>query len=381
MSVVNYYCLEGEMLGDSLAGDYVRDALGSVTGTTSSSTGALQNTYRYMAYGDLLSKTGTDPVPKFLWVGTAGYRQTSLFYSGVYIRARHYAIGEGRWTTVDPLWPQQPSYGYVSGKPTVATDPSGMFDEMTVMPVSTYSLDRRAGSCGYVEWDADWHIPGVYPWDPINGAVIQHIHISGYVTDCTTGIGTTYNDEYLEQWPVRNGHILVGRSADGWPSTRDTFGYAISGHGGLDCSKGTVLFEGKAAFYRNYINERAPWIADYSVNSPRGHQLSSGDLLVITREMLPYFSQREPYKTFLSHHSRGLKRMQLSWDCCVCGKYQYDRESWDGYGIVGGRYSIGPHITGDKDTPADPRCKKRRRTKKSQRITGEKQGNWSWPDD
>ena len=44
MGVVNYYSCDGEILGDSASGDYMRDALGSVTATCSPTTGAVQNT-------------------------------------------------------------------------------------------------------------------------------------------------------------------------------------------------------------------------------------------------------------------------------------------------------------------------------------------------
>ena len=54
--------------------DYLTDALGSVTATVDQS-GTVQNTYRYKPYGDLLAKTGTGNDPKFLWVGSQGYRQ------------------------------------------------------------------------------------------------------------------------------------------------------------------------------------------------------------------------------------------------------------------------------------------------------------------
>lgn len=47
MGVVNYYSVDGEILGDSHAGDYMRAALGSVTGTCSATTGSVQNTYRF----------------------------------------------------------------------------------------------------------------------------------------------------------------------------------------------------------------------------------------------------------------------------------------------------------------------------------------------
>jgi len=100
---VRYYGIEGELLGDSVAGDYMRDALGSVVGTTSSTTGAVMNTYRFKPYGERLSKTGAATDPNFQWVGTYGYRETAIAHSKSYVRARHYAQEEGRWNTVDPL--------------------------------------------------------------------------------------------------------------------------------------------------------------------------------------------------------------------------------------------------------------------------------------
>jgi hypothetical protein len=47
-------------------------------------------------------------------------------HSEVYIRARHYATAEERWTGFDPLWPRQPSYSYVAGGPSGRTDSSGL---------------------------------------------------------------------------------------------------------------------------------------------------------------------------------------------------------------------------------------------------------------
>ncbi len=66
MGVANYYSVEGEILGDSHAGDYMRDALGSVTGTCNPDDGAVQNTYRYKPYGERLTKTRSSPDPKFV---------------------------------------------------------------------------------------------------------------------------------------------------------------------------------------------------------------------------------------------------------------------------------------------------------------------------
>ena len=44
-----------------------------------------------------------------------------------YVRARHYSNVTGGWSTVDPLWPDESAYGYVSGRPTRWIDPTGQF--------------------------------------------------------------------------------------------------------------------------------------------------------------------------------------------------------------------------------------------------------------
>jgi len=129
VGVTNYYSVDGEIYGERAGTgartDYQRDALGSVTGTTDSA-GAVVNTYRHKPYGSQLAKTGTGPDPKFLWVGTIGARETGLAHSSHYIRARHYAQEEGNWTTVDPLWPREPAYGYVNSSPANFIDPQGL---------------------------------------------------------------------------------------------------------------------------------------------------------------------------------------------------------------------------------------------------------------
>ena len=130
MPVTNYYNVGGQIVGEKPSGgnrrDYLTDALGSVVGTVTS-TGAVENTYRYKPYGGLLARTGVASDPSFLWVGSQGYRQTGKKYSDVYVRARHYSSDVGRWTTRDPIgyddgWNQ---YGYVHGNPILLGDPSG----------------------------------------------------------------------------------------------------------------------------------------------------------------------------------------------------------------------------------------------------------------
>lgn len=128
MPVTNYYTVNGEIIGEQTTGqeriDYLTDPLGNVTATIDQNAKVL-NRYTYKPFGEVLSKTGTAPDPKFLWVGAHGYRQTGKKYAEVYIRARSYDTRTGRWTSRDPLWPRQPGYIYAASSPVVFSDPSG----------------------------------------------------------------------------------------------------------------------------------------------------------------------------------------------------------------------------------------------------------------
>lgn len=130
MGVTNYYSVNGEIIGEKPVGgtrtDYLSDALGSVMATVNQSAQVV-NTYRYKPYGALLAKTGVGADPSFQWVGSQGYRQTSKKFSDVYVRARHYDTNTARWTTVDPLWPNELAYIYAACNPSHRTDPLGLF--------------------------------------------------------------------------------------------------------------------------------------------------------------------------------------------------------------------------------------------------------------
>lgn len=127
MAIVNYHCAKGRLIGEDTNGirtDYMTDALGSVTGTVNSSQ-VVVNTYRYKPFGELLAKTGSGADPKFMWNGGTQSRKTGLAYSEQYNRARHYGTRQGQWTTVDPLWPEEPSYSACHANPTTESDPFG----------------------------------------------------------------------------------------------------------------------------------------------------------------------------------------------------------------------------------------------------------------
>ncbi len=126
MPVTNYDTLHGEIIAEYTDGvqlDYLKDALGSVTAWVDQNCNIVA-TARYKPFGDILVSTGT--LGRFTWVGTLGYRSSGLTWADKYVRARHYGSKQDQWTTVDPLWPSEMPYGYVSGNPSTMSDPSGM---------------------------------------------------------------------------------------------------------------------------------------------------------------------------------------------------------------------------------------------------------------
>ncbi len=117
----SYYSIEGEILGerDGLGRrNYASDALGSVAGTTS--TGSLTGSSVYSPYGRSGSVSSG-----FGWNGSSGYYTTGRTYASQYVRARHYDSRNGRWNTVDPLWPSEEAYVYATESPVTGVDPSG----------------------------------------------------------------------------------------------------------------------------------------------------------------------------------------------------------------------------------------------------------------
>ena len=121
-----YYTVDGQMIGYKDASgrkDFLTDALGSVTAEVEQTGATKTFDGRYKPYGGDLSSTGTRG--SFGWVGTWGYRGTSLSVASHYVRARHYSKTSGIWTTIDQLWPYQKAFGYVDGSVTFEIDPSG----------------------------------------------------------------------------------------------------------------------------------------------------------------------------------------------------------------------------------------------------------------
>jgi hypothetical protein len=127
MPVTSFYKVGSRMVGEQTDGgtriNYVTDALGSIVQAIDDNHNTTY-TARYKPFRDVLSSTGT--APAFTWVGSLGYFQAAgRPHSEFYVRARFYSKAEGRWTTIDPLWPGESAYGYVSGRIQLFVDASG----------------------------------------------------------------------------------------------------------------------------------------------------------------------------------------------------------------------------------------------------------------
>jgi len=126
MAITYFDTVNGEIISE-YAGttqlDYLSDALGSVTGVCDQ-TGSSVGSAAYAPYGATLSTSGTQA--SFGWNGGWGYRPTSLVNAEFYVEARHYTSTDGCWISVDPTWPKERAYGYVSSAPTCFVDPSGL---------------------------------------------------------------------------------------------------------------------------------------------------------------------------------------------------------------------------------------------------------------
>jgi RHS repeat-associated protein len=118
----------------------VRDALGSVRAEITDA-GTIAKAFRYAAYGEIVQPNAS--VPTLL--GFAGELRDP---SGlIYLRARWYDAGTGRFMTSDPVSGSQFApdslnrFSYASGSPAMRTDPSGLCTDPGG-PGVRYCIDR-----------------------------------------------------------------------------------------------------------------------------------------------------------------------------------------------------------------------------------------------
>lgn len=130
---VRYTTVNGRVIAEKRNGVrsfYVSDSLGSTVALIDN-TQTITDTFEYWPYGEVRTRTGTNPTP-LQFVGTRGYHTDSSSKS--YVRARTLDTQKGRWMTKDPLvsrhrrrisiWIGNP-YQYVYGSPLTYFDRSG----------------------------------------------------------------------------------------------------------------------------------------------------------------------------------------------------------------------------------------------------------------
>jgi RHS repeat-associated protein len=140
---------------------YHTDQLGSTRVLTDTS-GTVKATYRYDAYGNLTSMTGSVANP-FLFAGQYKDAESGLYY----LQARYYDPTTGQFTTRDPMVAATGEpYTYVSGNPVNGSDPSGLH-------VACGGADNSGGGAGYSGTDScaqDLPSTGDFPANALNGS-------------------------------------------------------------------------------------------------------------------------------------------------------------------------------------------------------------------
>lgn len=155
------------------------------------------DTRLYDAWGNVLSSTGTTPVP-FQFIGAMGYFfDTELTLT--YVRARWNGSNEARWLTADPLGLADSSnvYQFVSNEPNSRMDPSGL---LTVSPILKLNLgDAKCGDDVGIAWRFSFPNGA-----PCTGYLFQRVFVFCNSAKCGRD-GRRQQKAYVESWPVTKG--------------------------------------------------------------------------------------------------------------------------------------------------------------------------------
>ena len=125
---------------------YHADGLGSITAITNS-TGATVKTYRYDAFGNIVSQIGTLANP-FTYTGREYDAETGLYY----YRARYYDARIGRFLQEDPVQDDN-LYAYGNNNPINYGDPYGLFPIETFWDIANIGYDISSHDWKSLGWD------------------------------------------------------------------------------------------------------------------------------------------------------------------------------------------------------------------------------------
>jgi RHS repeat-associated protein len=192
---------------------YHADALNSIRALTDN-TQTVTDTYTYDAFGNLLATSGSSTNP-FLFAGEQFDPDLMLYY----LRARHYAPGIGRFTSMDPFpgYKMNPMsfhrYLYANLDPVNVIDPSGQTPLLQkIMAISIWHIIaaivvpslivvlHHAGRALYGERERQ-----IYMEDSIVNHYISNVYGRQIFSEkVQTGIQTDYNDPDWEVTVMTN---------------------------------------------------------------------------------------------------------------------------------------------------------------------------------
>jgi RHS repeat-associated protein len=119
--------------------------------------GAVSDAYRYTAFGEELTATGSSENPHRFGGQFGYYRDTP---DRLYVRSRYLQPATG-WLSVDPV-PREPRYRYAYNNPLGQVDPSGMLPVRPLTRLVPGMVLPGGAASSLVKSAAPWFVPG--PW-------------------------------------------------------------------------------------------------------------------------------------------------------------------------------------------------------------------------
>jgi RHS repeat-associated protein len=200
---------------------YQDDALGSTSAITSSDE-TVTSTYKYYAFGDVLTSTGT-LTNAFKYVGGQGYYSDPD--SGLLLlRARYYWPGIARFLTLDPRRQGVNWYVYVGNSPLGPRDPTGLRPD--IVP----SLPPE---------------PNVYPACPTDSNTLAMLNPDP--SSCTYS-GKNAGREYIEK--VEDVFVEACKLTESFPVALETGKKEGGAQGQCECFWQTEVYRLRGSFHK-----------------------------------------------------------------------------------------------------------------------------------
>jgi RHS repeat-associated protein len=230
---------------------YHFDALGSTVQLTNNA-GSSTDLYLYDSYGSLVFATQSSP-NAYRFVGLFGY-YFDVDSSDYYVRARWLSPMLSRFLTPDPLLFANINliqrYSYSQHNPLSYFDPTG--NQVDLYAVPSGGCNQTGCSRASLRASFLLAIPlGTKP-GAIQGAVVQHVHVTENLRDCRgRALPATIpppSNDYFEGWKVVAGLLRPSSpmaDSDNW---NDEFFYCDHPN-----TCGSLDIVGEAAFLPNYV--------------------------------------------------------------------------------------------------------------------------------